>query len=76
MTPTNSMGMDKSSGISPRNNIEIRGRTSSIEINLSRDMSMSSTHSSIIYHERMANNSMDVDPDPPTDSPALSYEIE
>jgi len=24
----------------------------------------------------MANNSMDVDPDPPTDSPALSYETE
>jgi len=24
----------------------------------------------------MANNGMDVDPDPPTDSPALSYEME
>ena len=68
--------MDKSSGISPRNNVEIRRRTFSIEINLSRDTSMSSTRSSIIYHERMANNSMDVDPDPPTDSPALSYEME
>ena len=30
----------------------------------------------MIYHERMANNGMDVDPDPPTDSPALSYEME
>jgi len=37
---------------------------------------MSSTHSSIIYHERMANNSMDVDPNLPTDSLALSYEME
>ena len=37
---------------------------------------MSSTRSSTIYHERMANNSMDVDPDSPTDSPALSYEME
>ena len=76
MSPTNSMGMDKSSGTSPSNNVEVRGRTSSIEINLSRNMSMSSTHSSVIYHERMANNSMDVDPDSPTDSPTLSYETE
>ena len=37
---------------------------------------MSSTRSSIIYHERMANNGMDVNSDLPTDSPALSYEIE
>ena len=37
---------------------------------------MTSTCSSTIYHERMANNGMDVDPDPPTDSPALSYEME
>jgi len=70
------MEMDKSTGTSPRNNIEVRGRTFSIEINLSRDTSMSSTCSSVIYHEIMANNSMDVDPDPPTDSPALSYEME
>jgi len=70
------MGMDKSIGTSPGNNIEVRGRTSSIEINLSRDTSMSSTCSFVIYHERMANNGMDVDPDPPTDSPALSYEME
>jgi len=39
-------------------------------------MLMSSTHSFTIYHERMANNSMNVDPDSPTDSPALSYEME
>ena len=37
---------------------------------------MSSTCSSTVYHERMANNGMDVDPDPPTDFPALSYETE
>jgi len=66
------MRMDKSSGTSPSNNVEVRGRTPSIKINFSRDMSMSSTCSSTIYHERMANNGMDVDPDPPTDSPALS----
>ena len=74
--PTNSMGMDKSSGTSPINNIVVRGRTFSIEINLSRDTLMSSTCSSTVYHERMANNGMDVDPDPPTDFPALSYETE
>ena len=72
----NSMGMDKSSGASPRNNVKIRGRSSSIEINLSRDTSMSSTHSSVAYHERMTNNGMDIDTDPPTDSPSLSYEME
>ena len=38
---------------------------------------MSSTCSSIIYHERVAmNNSMDVDSDLPVESPALSYETE
>ena len=76
MFPTNSMEMDKSSGTSPSNNVEVRGRTSSIKINLSRNVLMSSTCSSMIYHKRMANNGMDVDPDPPTDSPALSYEME
>ena len=76
MSSTNSMGMDKSSGTSPGNNIEVRERTSFIEINLSRDMLISSTCSSVIYHEKMANNGMDVDPDSPTDFPALSYETE
>ena len=76
MLPTNSTGIDKSSGTTPSNNIEIRERTLSIQSNLSRDMLMSSTCSSTIYHERMANNGMDIDSDPPTDSPALSYETE
>ena len=74
--PTNSTEMDKSLGISLSNNVEVRERTLSIQINLSKDTSMSSTCSSTIYHERMANNSMDVDSDPPTNSPTLSYEIE
>ena len=30
----------------------------------------------MIYYERMANNSMNVDPDLSTDSPALFYETE
>ena len=76
VSPTNSTGMDESSGTSLRNNVEVRGRTFSIEINLSRETSMSSTCSSTIYHERMANNGMDVDSDSPTDSLALFYEME
>jgi len=73
---TNYMGMDIPTGFIPVNSFEIRGRTSSTKKNLSRDSSMSSTCSSIIYHKRMANNSMDIDPEPPTESPALSYEME
>ena len=73
MSLINSMGMDKSSGASPRNNAKVRGRSSSIEINLSRDTSMSSTCSSVTYHERIANNSMDINNDPPTNSPILFY---
>jgi len=76
MFPTNNTGMDKSTETSPEINVEVRRRTSFIKINLSRDISMSFTCSSVIYHERMANNGIDVDPDPSTDSPALSYEIE
>jgi len=38
---------------------------------------MSSTCSSVVYHERVTmNNSMDVDTDPPIDFLALSYEEE
>ena len=74
--PMDSTGIDKSSGISPSNNVKIRGRTLSIKINLSRNTLMSSTCSSTIYHEKMANNGMDVDSDPPTNPPALSYETE
>ena len=70
------MGMDKSTGVNPVNDIKIRGRSSCIEKNLLRDTSISSTCSSVIYHERVTmNNSMDIDSDMPIESPALSYEI-
>jgi len=70
-------GMDKSTGTDPVNNFEPRGRFTSIERNISRDSSMSSTCSSVAYHERVTmNNGMDIDIDPPTDFPALSYEEE
>ena len=58
-------------GFVPVNSSEVRGRTSSTEKNYSRNSSMSSTRSSIIYHERMANNSMDINQEPANDSPAL-----
>jgi len=54
----------------------VRGKTFSTEKNYSRDTSMSSTWSFVIYYERMANNSMDVNPEPANNFPALSYEIE
>ena len=68
--------MDISTGFVPVNSFEVRGRTSSTKKNFSRDSLMSSICSSIIYHERMANNNMDIDPEPPAESPALSYEME
>ena len=74
--PTNCTEIDFSTGFVPVNSFEVRGRTSSTEKNLSRDLSMSSTQSSVIYHERMANNGMDVDQEPIIESPALSYEME
>ena len=64
-------GMDKSTGTNPSTNNKARGRFSQIEKNLSRNTSISSTYSSVIYHERVImNNGMDVDSDPPTESPA------
>ena len=71
------MGMNNFTGTNPITNNEARGRPSQIEKNLSRDTSMSSTCSSVIYHERVTmNNSMDVDSGPPIESPTLSYEEE
>ncbi len=68
--------MDISIGFVPVHDFEVRGRTPSTEKNFSRDLSMSFTWSFVIYHERMANNGMDVDQEPVDNSPALSYEEE
>jgi len=70
------MGMDIPAGPVSVNGSEMRGRTSFTEKNYSRDTSMSSTQSSVIYHERMANNSMDIDPEPANNSPAPSHRTE
>jgi len=74
--PPNYMEMDIPAGPVPINSSEVRGRTSSTEKNYSRDTSMSSTQSSVIYHERMANNSMDIDLEPANNSPAPSHRTE
>ena len=63
MFPPNYIGMNIPAGPVPVNGSEVRGRTFSTKKNYSRDMSMSSTWSSVIYHERIANNGMDVDPE-------------
>ena len=69
--------MDQSTGTNPVNNNDVRGRSPKICKNWSKNSSMSSMVSSTIYHERMEiNNSMDIDSDPPTESPTLSYEDE
>ena len=66
--------MDYSTGTNPVINNDVRGRSPQIHKNLSRNSSMSSTISSTIYHERMElNNGMDIDSEPPVESPALSY---
>ena len=69
--------MDHSTGTNPVINNDVRGRSPQIHKNWSRNSFMSSTVFSTIYHERMElNNSMDIDSDPPVETPALSYENE
>ena len=70
---TNYTGMDGLfSGPSPDNFDEVRGRTPTSKSQVSRDSSLSSTKSSVAYHERMeGNNAMDIN----DVSSALSYEV-
>jgi len=59
----------------PNNYNEMRGRIFSTKEQTSRDSSMSSTKSSIVYHERIEhNNAMNIDVDMDNNSLALSYE--
>ena len=76
MFPENHMGMDLPTGFVLVNSFEVRGRTLSTEKNHSRDSLMSSTVSSVTYHERQTiNNGMDINVEPTIKSPALSYEM-
>ena len=68
--------MDIFAGFAPNNYNKMRGRTLSTKEQTSRDSSISSTKSSIVYHERMeCNNTMNIDVDMDNNSPALSYKI-
>jgi len=70
------VGMDIQSGLAPNNFNEVRGRTLSFNGNISRDISMSSTKSPVVYYERMTTNNANNDNDPVDASPELSYKIE
>ena len=73
--PSTYTGMDILSGKIPDNYDKVRGRTVSLLPQLSRASSMSSTKSSVAYHERMErNNSLNEDIEMDEDSPGLSYE--
>jgi len=73
---SNYTGVDKFfAGPSPDNYDEVRGRTSSPNIQVSRNSSVSPTKSSVAYHERIAcNNTMIEDINMNDISPELSYE--
>ena len=76
MYQDNDTGIDILKGKSPDNYNEVRGRSVSHNPSISRDTSMSSTKSSVAYHERMEqNNSMDVD-NPPNKDPSLELPYE
>ena len=68
----NNTGMDILKGWASDNCNKMRERMFSQSSNVSRDTSMSSTKSSVVYHKRMEkNNDMDINKDV---SPGLSYE--
>jgi len=74
---SNNTEMDIFAGSPPDNYDEVRGRSLSTKGNISRDSSMSSTKSSVVYHERIElNNAIVIDNNMDDISPALSYETD
>jgi len=72
--PLTYTGIDILSGKIPDNYNEVWGRTVSLQLQLSKASSMSSTKSLVAYHERMeCNNSLNKDIEMDNDSPGLSY---
>ena len=62
-------------GPSPNNYNEVRSKSLSTKGNISRDSSMSSSKSSVAYHEKMElNNAIVIDDEIVNISSALSYE--
>jgi len=70
------MGMDIQSGPASNNFDKVRGKTLSSNRNISRDVSMSSTKSSVVYHERMTTNNVNNNDNLVNISPELSYKTE
>jgi len=70
------MGVDFPTGPIPDNYDEMRGRTLSTNKSISRDTSMSSTRSSVVYYERMVYNNLKDKDDPMDSTSELSYETE
>ena len=70
--PSNHTGMDILPGYSPDNYNEVRRRKVSYKSQGSRDLSMSSTKSSVVHHEKIEHNNEDINMD--NDSHALLYE--
>ena len=71
-----SMEIDIQSGLAPNNFNKVRSRTLSSNGNISRDVLISSTKSSVVYYERMTTNNVNNDDDPVDASPELSYKTE
>ena len=72
---SNNTGMDIFAESPPNNYDEVKGRSLLTKRNISRDSSMSSSKSSVVYYEKMElNNAMNVDVNIDDNSPALSYE--
>jgi len=72
----NNMGMDFPTGPIPDNYDEVRDRNLSTNRSISRDVSMFSTKSSVVYHERMVLNNLNDNNEPINLTPTLSYKTE
>ena len=74
---SNNTGMDIFAGPSSDNYDEMRGRSLSTKEYISRDSSMSSIKSSVVYHEKIEhNNAMVIDEEMVDISSALFYETD
>ena len=72
---SNNTGMDIFTEPSPDNYDKVKGRLLSTKEYISRDLSMSSTKSSVMYHKKMEyNNAIVIDKEMVNISPTLSYE--
>ena len=75
ISSSNYIEMDISIEQAPIYSFEVRERTPTTEMNLSRDSSMSSGQMTP-YHNRMGNNKMDLDLEPGNNSSELFYKTE